>query len=286
MTRFCHNQHVILARRLIHISQTTTVVDYVSQFSALMDRIAAYELNPDPVHYTTKFIDGLQPGVRILVAIQQTRDLDTAYSLALLYEELGEECVPPLSPAPQHVPVRRNYQSSVTATPPPPPPPACWVSQKVEEKRQAENHRSAADDKWQSLRAYRRSKNLCFTCGEKYHREHRCKNAVQLHVVQEMVEYMQSLDSKEPDAVAPEEQEPDPHLMMLSIAALNTTVVGPKTMLLKVHIQDQEFLFLVDSRSSSCFIDSNKDQALTGSVPLANSIQVKGAGGALLPYAQ
>jgi hypothetical protein len=71
-------------RRLIHISQTTIVEDYVAQFSALMDQIAAYESCPNPMHYTTKFLDGLKPGVRLLVAIQLPRDLDTAYSLALL----------------------------------------------------------------------------------------------------------------------------------------------------------------------------------------------------------
>jgi hypothetical protein len=44
----------------------------------------------------------LFPGVRILVAIQQPKDLDTAYSLALLYEEFGEDCGPialPVQPA-------------------------------------------------------------------------------------------------------------------------------------------------------------------------------------------
>jgi hypothetical protein len=72
----------------------SSVEDYVTQFAEFMDQITAYEINHDQTHYTTKFIDGLQPGVRILMAIQQPRDLDTAYSLALLYEELGEECGP------------------------------------------------------------------------------------------------------------------------------------------------------------------------------------------------
>jgi hypothetical protein len=72
----------------------STVKDYVRRFLQLMDQIAAYEVKPDPVHYTTKFLDGLKPVVRVLVAIQQPPDLDMAYSLALLYEELGEGSTP------------------------------------------------------------------------------------------------------------------------------------------------------------------------------------------------
>jgi hypothetical protein len=90
LTRFGRNQHQVLVRRLFHISQNSTVADYVQRFSQLMDQIAAYETRPDPVHYTTRFLDGLKPAVRVLVAIQQPPDLDTSYSLALLYEELGE----------------------------------------------------------------------------------------------------------------------------------------------------------------------------------------------------
>uniref|UniRef100_A0ACD5WWR9 Uncharacterized protein n=1 Tax=Avena sativa TaxID=4498 RepID=A0ACD5WWR9_AVESA len=192
LARFSRNQHQILVRRLIHIKQITTVEDYVSHFSELMDQIAAYESHPDPVHYTTKFLDGLQPGVRILVAIQQPCDLDTAYSLALLYEELGDECAPasavPVQQFSTHTSSRRAYPSLVS--PPPPPPPSRWVSKLVEEKKAAEVQKSAAEDRWQNLKSYRRSKGLCFVCGERWSREHQCKNSIQLHVVQEMIEYM------------------------------------------------------------------------------------------------
>jgi hypothetical protein len=71
MTRFGRNQHQILVRRLFHISQTSTVSDYVQHFAQLMDQISAYESRPDPMHYTTRFLDGLKPAVRVLVAIQQ-----------------------------------------------------------------------------------------------------------------------------------------------------------------------------------------------------------------------
>lgn len=70
--------------------------------------------------------------------------------------------------------------------------------------------------------------------------------------------------------------------MMLSSAAINTTVNAPRTMQLQVQIQGHRFLFLVDSGSSACFIDTNKAQLLTGSESLISLVSVKVAGGAIL----
>jgi hypothetical protein len=80
-----------------------------------MDQISAYEVCPDPVHYTTKFLDGLKQGVRILVAIQQPKDLDTTYSLELLYEELGDGCSPHNVHSPQVSPLRHHQFSPSVA---------------------------------------------------------------------------------------------------------------------------------------------------------------------------
>uniref|UniRef100_A0ACD5WIN7 Uncharacterized protein n=1 Tax=Avena sativa TaxID=4498 RepID=A0ACD5WIN7_AVESA len=173
-TRFCRNQHQILVRRMFHICQTTTVQDYVERFTQLLDQISAFETQPDPIHYLTRFLDGLKPAVRVLVAIQRPMDLDTAYSLALLYEELGDGSTP----------MNSQYSSSHTtrrlqSVPlPPPQPPAKWISKSVEERKAAESSRNISDEKWTNLKAYRRSKGLCFTCGEKWGREHQCKNTI------------------------------------------------------------------------------------------------------------
>jgi hypothetical protein len=163
ITRFGRNQHQTLVRRLFHIQQTTIVADYVYRFAQLVDQIAAYETRPDPVHYTTRFLDGLKPAVRVLVAIQQPPDLDTAYSLALLYEELGDGSTP-LNTALPATPHNRRFQQPfpVAQPPPPPQPPGKWVSRSVEERRATEQQRGQGDDRWSSLKAYRRSKGLCF----------------------------------------------------------------------------------------------------------------------------
>jgi hypothetical protein len=141
-----------------------------------MDQIAAYELHPDPVHYTTCFLDGLKPAVRVLVAIQQPPDLDTAYSLALLYEELGDSALSLPSNGSTSGSNRRYHQVPVAAAPPPSP--AKWISRTVEEKRLQELARPSVEDKWTNLKAYRRSKGLCFVCGERWSKEHQCKAAI------------------------------------------------------------------------------------------------------------
>jgi hypothetical protein len=210
----------------------STVKDYVRHFSQLMDQIAAYEVKPDPVHYTTKFLDGWKPAVHVLVAIQQPPDLDTAYSLALLYEELGEGSTPTASGF-QHSPQSSHRSQGLYSPSPPPPPPTKWVSRSVEEKRAVEQLRPASVDKWSSLKAYRKSKGLCFTCGERWGRDLQCKPSIQLHVVQEMIDYMHCSDagdSETSELEQPDLQQQPHHLLLLSAAATSPTASGPRTM--------------------------------------------------------
>lgn len=53
-------------------------------------------------------------------------------------------------------------------------------------------------------------------------------------------------------------------------------------MQLKVQIQGQDMLFLVDSGSSSCFIDEARASFFTGIQKMEQPVRVKVAGGALL----
>lgn len=64
----------------------------MQRFFDLVDQISAYDTHPNPLNYLTCFLDGLKPAVRVLVAIPA--DLDSAYTMALLYEELGDGCTP------------------------------------------------------------------------------------------------------------------------------------------------------------------------------------------------
>lgn len=89
LDRFARNQHETFLRQMFHISQSTTVIDYVERFSSLVDQLKAYTKTPDMHTYVTRFVDGLRSDIRVVVAMQRPPNLDTAYSLALLQEEVS-----------------------------------------------------------------------------------------------------------------------------------------------------------------------------------------------------
>ena len=84
--RFGRNQHQSLVRKLYRLKQIGTVENYIMQFSELMDQLVAYEPNPDMF----RFVDGLKASVHMVFAVQRPMDLDTAYSIAAVQEEVGE----------------------------------------------------------------------------------------------------------------------------------------------------------------------------------------------------
>jgi hypothetical protein len=95
--------------------------------------------------------------------------------LALLHEELGEM---------QHSQHNSTAKRNTTSSGPYP-----YKAKIVEEQKLVEAHRSLpAEDKWTSLRNFRKAKGLCFIYGEKWSKDHQCKSTVQLHVVQELIE--------------------------------------------------------------------------------------------------
>jgi hypothetical protein len=52
--RFGRDQHEAFIRQLFHIRQSGSVIEYVDQFSTLVDQLAAYEPNANPLHYATQ----------------------------------------------------------------------------------------------------------------------------------------------------------------------------------------------------------------------------------------
>jgi hypothetical protein len=199
--RFGRNQHQSLIRKLYKLVQTASVEEYVCQSFELIDQLTAYEDKPNSLHYVTRFIEGLKPSVRILVAIQLPQDLETAYNIALVHEEVGDGLTPLNSV--QAAP-RRSISSSQ------------FPARELDDHRGLESVKPAEsvkhpEDKLTALRNYRRAKNLCFTCGERYSRGHKCQSTVSLHVVQEMVEFLQSSEYSAPPS--PSETSDDMELM-------------------------------------------------------------------------
>jgi hypothetical protein len=87
--RFDCDQKELLICQLFHVRQTSTVAEYIAQFTELVDQLAAYSSNTDPMYFTMRFIDGLRPEIKAIVLVLRPPDLDTACTLAMLQEEVN-----------------------------------------------------------------------------------------------------------------------------------------------------------------------------------------------------
>jgi hypothetical protein len=70
----------------------------------------------------------------------------------------------------------------------------------------------SVDDKLAALRAYRKARGLCFTCGDRWSRDHRCGPSVPLHVVEELLALVQV---EEESDLPPEQSDNIPKLEQL-----------------------------------------------------------------------
>lgn len=135
------------------------------------------------------------------------------------------------------------------------------------------------EDRVASLKAYRRSKGLCFVCGERWGRDHKCATTVHLHVVHELLEALQS-ESYSENNTSPEgtKEQDEGTLMAISQQALWGTE-SSKSIRLRGWIQGTEILMLVDSGSSYSFIDTEIGSTLSVITNLRQPVIVKIADG-------
>ena len=152
----------------------------------------------------------------------------------------------------------------------------------AEDKRGHEAAREATannkgEDRASVLKAYRRSRGLCFICGEKWAPGHKCGTSVQLHVVQELLDTMgfDSVDEEDKENIAPMEA------CAISVAALKGTE-APNTFRMLGQIQKHKVLMLVDSGSSHCFVNEHIAAQLKGTERSIPPVQVKIADGGIL----
>jgi hypothetical protein len=166
-----------LLRQLFHPKQLGTVVEYIQEFTEVMHALKAHTSAWDPELFPSRFVDGLKDEIRVVVLVHQPKDLDSSISLALLQEEAMEiwktreprraEMPFPFSkgahralPSPASSGDRSTTSFFMPRTP-----------ATVEDKRGQEAARNASpatpEDRASALKSYRRSRGLCFICGEK-----------------------------------------------------------------------------------------------------------------------
>lgn len=279
--RFTRDRQEALIRQWFHTQQNSSVAEYVEQFDSLMHQLMAYDSALTPVYFVQKFVEGLRDDIRGVVMVHRPQDLDTACSIALLQEEVLEGMksvsgkggnnqvyIKPAAP-------RTTTYSSVI-------PNSKGLTPSSPTERKFSKADKTKDDRLASLKAYRRSKGLCFVCGERWGRDHKCATSVQLNVVQELLEALHSdLESDQPGTTEFTDDQVENQLMAISQQALWGTD-SSKSIRLRGWVQGTEVLMLVDSGSTHSFIDQQIGQKLAGLTPLPSSVNVRVADGSIM----
>jgi hypothetical protein len=279
--RFSRDQHELLIRQLFHIHQTTTVSNYVDRFTDLVEQLAAYTPNQDPIALTTSFIDGLRDDIRRVVMVARPANLDTACTHALLQEEASDQGS------------RQEYRTSagsrflkstaIKGALPLPPPPRPVQSIQGEARHPPESHKHGGthgqlDERFSILRSYRKARGLYIRCGEKWVPGHKCSPVPQLHALQEIWELCQDEFQESDCSDSPPESDQHQVFLLLSSVALSGAP-GPRTLQLCGSIADRPISILVDSGSSHSFLSSAVAAELPGVQPLPAPVVVRVADG-------
>ncbi|KAM0872306.1 hypothetical protein ACQ4PT_038804 [Festuca glaucescens] len=291
--QFGRDEFQKLLRQLFHVKQTGTVPEYVQEFTEVMHALKAHSSAWDPELFPSRFVDGLKDEIRVVVLVHQPKDLDAAVSLALLQEEAWEiwrkkdtrRAEPAYFPKASYRATTGTASTGERGASTPVAAPSPYTAPRhasmTEDKRGQEAARETAPthavERAAALKAYRRARNLCFICGERYSPGHKCATTVQLHVVQEM------LDAMGFDALEEASTEPTNTAEMLAISeAAVTGTEAPSTFRLLGQIQKKKVLMLIDSGSSHCFVNEAIATELQGTKTKIKPVQVKIADGAIM----
>ncbi|XBI69047.1 hypothetical protein VPH35_048168 [Triticum aestivum] len=280
--KFGREQYQVHLRQFRTLKQTTIVHAYMLQFEEHMHQLLVHNPAFDHVFFTTQFLEGLKQEIKVGVLLHQPKDLDSAFSLASLQEELVEAL-------PRREFRRQEVQQLHLVRPllalgappvrtPPPGPPAAVEDRHGIDAAHSQDRGVRGDDRVAALRNYRRARGLCFKCGERWGQGHQCAPTVQLHVVEELLDLLQA---DYPDPADPEAAEEEEVLMSISKVA-TTGKTTPHTIRLLGRIAGKEVLILVDSGSSHSFISEEVASHLADKVQPMNQISVKIANGGLL----
>ncbi|WVZ82001.1 hypothetical protein U9M48_029318, partial [Paspalum notatum var. saurae] len=278
MDRFGRDQHELLLRQLFNIKQTGTVSEYIDNFSAIMDQLIAYEHPQDPLYFITRFIHGLNDDIKPAVILQRPSTWDTACVLAQLQEEVAATQRRPPFRRPE--PYQAPRPSSVVPLPLPLPPKQEKWAPEAARKPPDVSRGHTAEDRWSTLRAYRRARGLCVKCAEKWSKDHRCADAVHLHAVQELLELFQLDDDTA--AVTSEQEMPGDQLFLTLTLASVTDGPSPRSMCFRGSIQGHSVRILLDSGSSHSFLSTSVACKLVGAVSLSPPLTVQVANGSTL----
>ncbi|WVZ50251.1 LOW QUALITY PROTEIN: hypothetical protein U9M48_001525 [Paspalum notatum var. saurae] len=237
----------------------------------ILDRLTAYKCHTDPLHYTMRFIEGLRPELKAAVLMQQPSDLDTAYILSQLQEEVtGASCKDSRRPD-----AYSNFKPVGRGPYPLPLPPPKQVC-----------HGQRIGVPW-TLHIFVLHMTKWPLCGHtgvpRGYVSVAQRNglvitnalpSVQLHVLQEVWDLFQIEDDQlSQPADQPSEQDSQLFLTLSAAAAQGTE--GPRTVRFHGRLFDRDVLILVDSGSTHTTVSSRMLADIPGICPLPSPIPVQ-----------
>jgi hypothetical protein len=251
------------------LRQTSSVSDYWDKFSRLRHQLLLYNPHIDEGHFIDEFIAGLRDDIRSAIWLHRPQELETAHLLALMHEEEA-------APMKKKSYSKHEYKETSLSK---------WNNNRLSDEHKNDNKQGDSSkevDKLEALRAFRRSKGLCFTCGEKYSRSHKCPDKVPLHVIEELLEVLQiqsSADDSDDSSSDSETETPSGAVMVLGKSSLSAAS-RKKSFQLHGTIGKHHLLILIDSGSVSSFISAElveKLQCTTKPLPPATFVVANGA---------
>lgn len=240
----------------------------------------AYARNIDPLFFAMRFIDGLRDDICSAVHMQRPNSFDEACVLALLQEESQDSSRRKEGRRPELFTPNRFAAVQTTVGQPAFATDKNDKSDKTAQTPGAKRRGRGVEDRLNTLRSYRCAHGLCIHCGEKWSRDHRCSENIQLHVLQEFWDICHH-EPPSDDSQTDEEPVEAQVLLAVSLAALNGTT-APSTMQFQGTIQGIPVKILLDLGSSNTFVSLALSSKLTGQTPLSAPLHVKIADGQIL----
>jgi hypothetical protein len=196
--------------------------------------------------------------------LDQRITLDAAVTLALVQEEaLGDK---PVTSGPTY---HQKYNARV--------PPSAPVKTPVAVASKPAQLQSETDSKMLTLKQYRRTMGLCYKCGSKWSRDHKCAPEV-LHAVQDI---WSGYPDDEEDIVDDQSMPTESICLAISHSAVSGAP-APRTIQFIGTMQGLPLTFLIDLGSTSSFVSTTIVQQLSSQTVTPHSGSVSVAGGGIL----
>lgn len=140
--------------------------------------------------------------------------------------------------------------------------------------------KQSGEDKLTALKNFRRSKGLCFKCGEKWGPNHKCPTSISLNAIEDIWKCIIDHDDVSPTSLE-DDSDSGEDLMAISAHALNG-IEGSRTIRLRGYLQGKEVFMLIDSGSSISFVSDLVAANVSPWQLLPQPVKVRVANGEIL----